>query len=223
MNTNERNTKLAVTSLVLGILSVLCLGILAGIPAIILGQMAYNRTLRQPDQYGGGGLAIAGVACGFASLLVTIIFVALFLPALAQEKARTQRIHCSNNLNQVWLAFRIWEMDHEEGYPFNVPGQKGGTLESCDRGTDGFDANAWRHFQVMARELRTPKVLVCPADSSKRAASDFINFGPSNVSYQVRSGPNIGPEHLEELLARCPIHNNELLCDGAVMQRPPKR
>jgi hypothetical protein len=75
----------------------------------------------------------------------------------------------------------------------------------------------------MSNELVTPKILVCPSDSSKQAASDFVTIGPGNVSYQVRSGTNIATTHPDEVLARCPIHNNELLCDGAVMQRPLKR
>ena len=223
MDTNKKNTGMGVTSLVLGILSVICLGLLAGIPAIILGHLAYNRARKQPDQYGGAGLAIAGFVTGYASIVMTLILAGLLLPALARAKSKAQRIHCSNNLKQVGLSFRTWGIDHADRFPFNVPAQEGGTLEFCARGTDGFDANAWRHLQVLSNELSTPKILVCPADSSKQPASDFISFGPGNVSYQVRSGTNIDDTHPDELLARCPIHNNELLCDGSVMQRPKKR
>ena len=226
MNANNKNTKLAVTSLVLGIISLLCLGILAGIPAIILGHIAHNRTRRQPDQFGGAGLAIAGFACGYVSVLVTVILVALFLPLVTGINAAKDRalyINCSNNLKQVGLAFRTWEIDHDDRFPFNVPSQQGGTLEFCARGADGSDANAWRHFQVLSNELSNPKILVCPTDSSKQAASDFIDFGPGNVSYLIRSGTNIASTHPEEWLARCPIHDHELLCDGAVMPRSNKR
>lgn len=222
----KKHTKMAVTSLVLGILSVVCLGILAGIPAIILGHMAYNRTRKQPRQYGGGGLAIAGFACGYASVLITGIVLGLTLPLLTsldRTKERALRINCVNNLKQVGLSFRVWEIDHDDRFPFNVPAKEGGTLELCASGTDGFDANAWRHFQVLSNELSIPKILVCPSDSAKQAASDFVNFGPGNVSYQVRSGTNIASTNPEELLARCPFHNNELMCDGSVQQRPPKR
>ena len=70
----------------------------------------------------------------------------------------------------------------------------------------------------MSNELYTPKILVCPADSSKQYATNFINFTPGNVTYQVRSGTNIDETFPDELLARCPIHNNELKCNGSVMQ-----
>ena len=49
---------LAITSLVLGVLSLVCLGPLTGLPAIICGHIAHNRARRAPGQYGGSGLAI---------------------------------------------------------------------------------------------------------------------------------------------------------------------
>ena len=92
----------------------------------------------------------------------------------------------------------------------------GGTLELCVRGIDGFDANAAAHFQVMSNELSTARYLVCPADSSKRPASNFVKLRPANISYLLRTGPNVEETHPEEVLARCPIHGNVLLCDGSV-------
>ena len=88
---------------------------------------------------------------------------------------------------------------------------------------EGFDANSWRHFQVMSNELNTPKILVCPEDASKSAASNFASLGAGNVSYQVRSGTNIDETHPQEVLVRCPIHNNEVMVDGSVQQRPRKK
>jgi hypothetical protein len=154
---------------------------------------------------------------------MTLILAGLLLPALAQAKQKAQRINCANNLKQVGLAFRLWALDNTDRFPFNVPAKEGGTLEFCTRGADGFDTNGWMHFQVMSNELNTPKLLVCPADSSKQYATNFINFGPGNVTYQVRSGTNIDETYPNELLARCPIHNNELMCDGSVIQRSRKR
>src|SRR5690349_13600248 len=104
MNTETKSQGMATTSLVLGIISVSCLGLLTGIPAIILGHKAYNRTRRAPERYGGSGLAIAGLALGYVSILTTLfigaVVAGITLPALAKAKARAQSIKCVNNLKQ---------------------------------------------------------------------------------------------------------------------------
>lgn len=211
---------LAVTSLVLGILAFpTCF--LTGIPAIICGHIAHSRARREPAHYGGSGMATAGLVLGYLSLVVVpvVLLSAMLLPALSQAKGRAQEINCRNNMKQIGLALRTWAIDHEDQFPFNVSTNKGGTLEICARGQDGFDRNAAFHFQVMSNELSTPKILVCPADSKKLPALDFLNLQPVNVSYQVRTGTNINETMPVEVLAACPIHKHVLLCDGSVQTR----
>ena len=152
--------------------------------------------------------AVAGVA----------IPAAMLLPALARAKSRAQSINCVNNLKQIGLAFRIWSLDNEDQFPFNVSATKGGTLELCARGEGGFDQNSFRHFQVMSNELNTPKILICPADPSKQLAANFSNLQANNVSYLVRSGTNITDLSPQEVLAHCPVHGHDALCDGSVRQ-----
>ena len=62
---------LAITSLVLGLLSLVCFGPLAGIPAVICGHLARGRARRLPGQYGGAGLALAGLIMGYVGVVVT--------------------------------------------------------------------------------------------------------------------------------------------------------
>jgi hypothetical protein len=209
---------LAVTSLVLGILSCLTC-FLTGIPAIICGHVAQSRARRAPEQYGGSGMAITGLVLGYVSLVLcvpVIILSAMLLPALSKAKDKAQSISCINNMKQVGLAFRTFAIDNDGNFPFNVSTNKGGTLELSLPASDGFDRNAVFHFQVMSNELSTPKILVCPADSKKQPALDFLSLQPVNVSYQVRSGTNIVETNPEEILAVCPIHNHVLRCDGSV-------
>jgi hypothetical protein len=67
---------LAVASLVLGIFSLFCLGIITGPIAIILGFMALNKEKNEPQVYGGGkGMAYAGMGLGALSVVLTIIFI----------------------------------------------------------------------------------------------------------------------------------------------------
>jgi hypothetical protein len=215
---------LAVTSLVLGILSFLTC-FLTGLPAIICGHIARGRAGRDPAQYGGAGMATAGLVLGYISLVVLplIILPAMLLPALSQAKGRALEINCQNNMKQIGLAFRMWAIDNGGQFPFNISTNKGGTLELCAAGPDGFDRNAAFHFQVMSNELSTPKILVCPADKKKQAALDFLSFQPVHVSYQLHSGTNLSDTTPQAILAVCPIHGRVLLCDGSVQTRKKGR
>ena len=215
---SEPQKGLAITSLVLGLLSFLTCFV-TGIPAIICGHIALGRARRAPAQHGGSGLATAGLVLGYLSLLAVIplvIFSAMLLPALSRAKGKAQEINCMNNMKQIGLAFRTWAIDHDGNLPFNVSTNQGGTLELCVVGNDGFDRNAAFHFMVMSNELSTPKILVCPADTKKQPALDFLSLQPANVSYQLHSGTNLSETTPQEVLAVCPIHNHVLLCDGSV-------
>ena len=119
-------------------------------------------------------------------------------------------------MKQIGLAFRVWAIDNDGNYPFNLSTNNGGTMELSVRGVDGVDSSAARIFQVMSNELGTPRILVCPADSKRQPALNFQSLQPANVSYRVYSGTNITETNPQEVLAVCPIHNNVLLCDGSV-------
>jgi len=215
---------LATTSLVLGILSLVCFGFLAGIPAIICGHIARRRARAAPAQFGGAGAALAGLILGYVSLVLTfVVLPAMLLPALARAKAKAQEISCANNMKQIGLAFKTWAIDNNDHFPFNVATTNGGTLELCAPGPDGFDKNPAPHFLVMSNELFTPRVLVCPQDASKTAADTWQDLGPANISYQVHVGPEVDDAHPEEVLARCPVHGTVVLCDGAVQRQPRRR
>jgi hypothetical protein len=211
---------LALTSFILGLCSyVLCLNVFTGIPAVICGHIAQSRAKRFPNQYGGSGLAIAGLVLGYLSLFFGLIVAAMLLPALAKAKERAISINCVNNMKQIGLAFKVWALDHEEQFPFNVSTNNGGTMELCVAGKDGFEANAASHFLVLSNELSTPRVLVCPADTSARAALDFSSLSAGNVSYRLRSGTNVAEINPQEILAVCPMHGHTLLVDGSVQAK----
>src|SRR5262249_12180078 len=120
MNPPAKRQGMAIASLVLGVLSMMCFGLIAGIPAVILGHTAYARTRKRPEEYAGAGLAVAGFALGYASLLTTLILAGMLLPALAKAKSKAQSIACVNHLKTIGLAFRIYAADHRDLFPFEA-------------------------------------------------------------------------------------------------------
>jgi prepilin-type processing-associated H-X9-DG protein len=109
---------------------------------------------------------------------VLAVLVALFLPALAAAKVKRARINCMSNLKQIGLAFRIWEGDHGDKYPMSVSVTNGGAMELIATG------NVAACFQVMSNELSTSKILLCPADTTHIAATNFATgFSVANISY----------------------------------------
>ena len=78
--------------------------------------------------------------------------------AVEQVAAKAMSIQCVNNLKQLGLAARMWADDHNNIYPTNV--------------------------QQTATYLKTPSVLVCPADTAREAATNWASFTSANCSYQ---------------------------------------
>jgi hypothetical protein len=84
----SRNDARAITALVLGVLSMTCMGFLAGIPAIVIGAMSRKEIDRSQGALTGRGLAAGGIVTGlFGTGLSLIVLVALLGGAL--EAAHT--------------------------------------------------------------------------------------------------------------------------------------
>lgn len=71
---NQQNG-FAISSLVCGVLSLVCCSIFTGIPAIILGIIAINKEKNDPQHYGGKGLAIGGIVLGSFSILILGLYL----------------------------------------------------------------------------------------------------------------------------------------------------
>jgi competence protein ComGC len=122
-----QNCGLAVWSLVLGILaivlSVVCIGLLLGIPAVICGHMAYSRVKRSSGALTGEGLALGGLITGYLSLaLIPIIglMAAIAIPNFVKARSTAQMNACISNLRQIDGAKQQWALDHKK-QPTDTP------------------------------------------------------------------------------------------------------
>lgn len=71
----------ATASLVLGIVSLLCFGFLAGIPAVVLGVLAHREIKESGGRVSGGGLATAGIVTGAIGTVWSLVAVAILVIA----------------------------------------------------------------------------------------------------------------------------------------------
>jgi prepilin-type processing-associated H-X9-DG protein len=82
-------------------------------------------------------------------------------------------------LQQIGLAFRVWESDNSDKYPMGISVTNGGSMELVVTG------NVVAIFLVMSNELSTPRILHCPNDMAHIEVNSFAGLASSNISYFV--------------------------------------
>jgi hypothetical protein len=112
----SRTSRMAIASLVLGILGCFTLGVTALI-GLILGIVSLVKINRSRGALRGTGVALAGTILSGAFLLALPILAALLLPALAQAKAKAQGIVCMTNLKQLALGNIMYAGDNKNQFP----------------------------------------------------------------------------------------------------------
>ncbi|HEY7330890.1 MAG TPA: DUF1559 domain-containing protein [Gemmataceae bacterium] len=120
----SNTSRKAVTSLVLGILSLFC-NVLTGVPALILALLAFRDIGRSRGRLSGQGLAIAGIAtacvctllsCGIV-IPVTSMSVGLLLPAVQKVREADNRKTSINSLILLGLGMQHYQMVNGGRFP----------------------------------------------------------------------------------------------------------
>jgi hypothetical protein len=94
----KRNPASAIWSLILGILSVVCAGVFAAVPAVICGHVARAAIRNSRGELGGEGLALAGLILGYAAIVLNIILVpTIVVPVLQKKFAESNGVTGFNN------------------------------------------------------------------------------------------------------------------------------
>ena len=113
----SKTSGLAIWSLVLGILSLLCFSILAGIPAVICGHTAVSRIKRSGGVLQGNGLAIGGLVTGYLSIaLIPLLgmLAAIAIPNFVKARNTAMTNMCINNLRRIDGAKQTWALENKK-------------------------------------------------------------------------------------------------------------
>lgn len=130
MVARPRKSGLAIASLACGIASVLCLGMIAGIPAVICGHIAHSKINRSSGLLTGAGMALAGLVMGYLSIFLTVvvlpILAAIALPAILTAKDQAMAVRQLGDAKVIHLAMMQAALDRkttgdaEVGFPADI-------------------------------------------------------------------------------------------------------
>lgn len=123
----------ATASLVLGILSILCFGIFAGIPAIILGHISRKNIQQSMGRLSGGGMAIAGLIMGYCSLLITLLIIpAIVLPNLLRARVSANESSAQSSLRTINTSQTTYVVSYpDKGFAPDLATLGPGSSGSC--------------------------------------------------------------------------------------------
>lgn len=153
-------------------------------------------------------------------ILIIGLLVALLLPAIGKAQEKARQLQCVNHLRQIGIGFQDFAHDHNSQFPMAVPVSAGGSLEYVRSAyqIQGDFYFSFRHFQVLANELTTPKVLACPADT-RQPASSFAVLKNENVSYFI--GVRADPGRPNSILAGDRNLTNDYAAASAIQRLGP--
>ena len=114
-------------------------------------------------------------------IAIVAVLAALLLPALARAKEQARRIKCVSNLKQAALAVKLFALDQDGFYPWHIVPSQGGTYGPLA-------GEAWRNFSAVSNELDTPKVLVCPSDTTAKSSVIDWSDRPDGLANSANRG-----------------------------------
>jgi hypothetical protein len=99
-------------------LSLLCLPILAAIPAVICGHIAVSRIRRSAGALDGTGLAVAGLVTGYIGLVMPIIMLPMMLtiavPNFIKARQQAQAAVCRQQVMRIESAKQVWGLEKQK-------------------------------------------------------------------------------------------------------------
>ena len=104
----------ATASLILGILSILCFGLLTGLPAIILGHISRGNIEQSQGRLKGSGMALTGLILGYVSIVFTILIIAaIAIPNLLRAKITANESAAASTVRTISVS----QVTYSTSYP----------------------------------------------------------------------------------------------------------
>ncbi|MBX3390272.1 MAG: DUF4190 domain-containing protein [Phycisphaeraceae bacterium] len=110
---------MAITALVFALLG-FCFP-LFGLVGLILGIIALTRANNRPSEFGGKGLAIAGISVGGASLVLgcvlSFFYLGIMLPALGKARQAARQIKSGTQIRSISQALMVYADENHDAFP----------------------------------------------------------------------------------------------------------
>ena len=194
----QLNKGMAITAMVLGIIGLViwvCMPL--GLVGLVLGIIALGRANRSPRQYGGKGMAIAGICTGAASIVIFMLLLSIMLSSLARARELAKRTVCANNLKNIGTALVIYANMYNDKLPPNLDilideADMSGMSFMCPSATEDYEHYIYIPFKTVNYfDPQTPWVIENPENHGGEGG--FVLFGDAHVKWVQ------GPE-LEQML-----------------------
>ena len=119
----KRRIGLAVSSMILGILGLVACAVF-GLVGLILGIVALHNAQREPQQYGGKGMAIAGIITGGLGLVLVVVgfvfYFALAPPIWTRPGRLPKPTVDASNLRAIGQSCYVYANDNEGLFPLDL-------------------------------------------------------------------------------------------------------
>ncbi len=223
----EKESK-ATASMIFGILSLVCFGILAGIPAIILGHISRSNIRKSMGRLSGDGMALAGLVMGYISVAYTVvvffIIAAIAIPNLIRARISANESSAAAAVRTVATAEIQYQTSYSNvgyapdlatlgGDPCNAATAEHACLIAGPIADQSCTANHWcaksgYRFMVQADDKQPHEsfaVTAVPVEPDRTGAKNFCAGTDGVVRYERASSGRMTPYTAEECAALTPI------------------
>lgn len=177
-STKGKTSRLAVASLIFGLIGVFPIGLILSIKAI--------RQINASDgTIGGKGFAIAGLVTSILGVITALILASMLLPALGNAARMANRFKCINNLKQLGRAHIDFAVENDEKMPWQLnSAQRLNHFGSALNLGQNLGANLG--LSAIKENLGSPKILLSPCDPARSAANEELELNWQ--SYDTKAG-----------------------------------